>query len=1537
MSYGSDMKAVVSPFAAACTAVTQLAVSLLTEECAMSEYIESLTKYASNACTEVLSGIEHQLERTLQGPCEKVAEKVARLLTEESDPSALSKVDGVSRAALGLLQEASPALASAKEGLEKLGRFLEKVRHCHLTSRPMADQLGGTRDYSLGCALHAPFPMPDCRFCGTDPLTGFVVAVRPRSQIHHMLKALASPKQLVGQLAERALLWAIERLQRKCAEIEERLQRKCAEIAEIAEIGALPTVKTVVEKLLHYAKALSSLGALRKGFEMAIFGCMAGGDTGLQSEMGKILRAVGEKLRGALQQIVVKIVFFVVPVDCSKVAEMKVGALREALAQRGLSTDGKRKELQERLLEALEATPAVPTPSKDGADGDSTEGAEPPCVNDALKIVSFDGDSTEGAEPPSVNDAVRLLNDVANFITQGVDKSSIAEANELIQMLDKEVKELVQILGPESVGGAMRLLNNVANFMTQGVDKSEASIAEANELIQMLEKEVEKLVQILGPESIGGAMKAMREAIEKAMRDALEKAMREAMESTVLSGAGQTARTPQEGGVAAVDEALQLLTMLAHRTGSACAALKKAVRLTKHVSEAILSAQLPDLQVAGNAAITSALLAYKKDATEAQHEELRESARAKIEAYARSLDTLLEDLNKQQVASCQAAPRLTQRKTPANPSLTIPSPLLSFNPSSPLSPQLVETIRSVREAMLPEPKELSELSDASSSELRSLKLDVLGEVKEAFGKSVEGLKLQVLGELAEEAKTAVEDMVDAASNALDELDLGGDGDALGGAILAQGKALMGSLMARASEASLSDMARAARIREVAVAAALRLRRALSLLQVEGSAALLESMTQELVTRHVYESDKRVKALLGCKSKGPSEAELAHAWEAEQRHIKLAMQTKLKELEKRMKHAEEEDDPFRKQLVLNECRAERQALAMAAKGCGDLGEKLNVVLDFLVGFQDELAGMSSKLDAVQGSVAALQQSLERKLGRPVLDVLQERIEQEEHTSRLRLEDVVYIPARGVVADERGKFEVGVNNPAFELLGRDCKVAPPHGLVSFLTREDVEVSSKQLGGAPEAAHVTVTNTAPMAAPEAPWAAFEAAAASFRTSFRKLQAFTLLDADAAPGAELNTSESMPEARAEKARADAPVDAPTDEAAPVAASGPAAATGSPPRRSCLLIAGAAGSGKSTFLKKLLAYLRTEYRELRKKKHPQLQAVVILLVPLGSLVNPMTDLWAEGLKKQYGLTQAQCDELREHVRKGEAEVLFLLDAYDELSASTIGKSLYQANNLEQYRSDEERKANVHSNPVVIYTCRSETLDGVKGGPAEYEKWFLPLAADNEDMDEETEARPYFSQVRIARVDDKVQDYFAAHAALEARKAFERKYGPIPPSNRDVEPDEESFEKAFGGGPDRAKQLVAAYRAATVAAQQASTAGEVGSKPNPTGAAATADAKKKLQKTIKSASELFKSVPIPFNDPSAAERLGMVCLFATLRGPDLLERLQSRHTELASQYGQGAELWSFAQYREAFEAIPELKELVRTPFMQQVRRLRSTA
>eukprot|EP00966_Prymnesium_polylepis_P021298 489931-Prymnesium_polylepis.1 len=123
----------------------------------------------------------------------------------------------------------------------------------------------------------------------------------------------------------------------------------------------------------------------------------------------------------------------------------------------------------------------------------------------------------------------------------------------------------------------------------------------------------------------------------------------------------------------------------------------------------------------------------------------------------------------------------------------------------------------------------------------------------------------------------LEDAADATGDALGSLELGVEGNALGGEMLAQGRALMGSLLARAKDASPSDQARCARIREVAVAVVLCLRGALSLVQAKHAAPLLEAMTAEVV----LESDKRVKALLGCKDKGPSEDELAHAWEAQQ--------------------------------------------------------------------------------------------------------------------------------------------------------------------------------------------------------------------------------------------------------------------------------------------------------------------------------------------------------------------------------------------------------------------------------------------------------------------------------------------------------------------------------------------------------------------------------------------------------------------------------------------------------------------------------
>ena len=144
------------------------------------------------------------------------------------------------------------------------------------------------------------------------------------------------------------------------------------------------------------------------------------------------------------------------------------------------------------------------------------------------------------------------------------------------------------------------------------------------------------------------------------------------------------------------------------------------------------------------------------------------------------------------------------------------------------------------------------------------------------------------------APQTLEIAADAAGDVLDSLELGEEGNALGGKLLGKGKALISSLLARAKDASLPDQVRCARIREVAVAAVLRLRGALSLIPDEGAAPLLEEVTQELVTRHIYDSDKRVKALLGCESKRPSDEELAHAWEAQRGKIQLTMQVRCRE-------------------------------------------------------------------------------------------------------------------------------------------------------------------------------------------------------------------------------------------------------------------------------------------------------------------------------------------------------------------------------------------------------------------------------------------------------------------------------------------------------------------------------------------------------------------------------------------------------------------------------------------------------------------
>ena len=97
------------------------------------------------------------------------------------------------------------------------------------------------------------------------------------------------------------------------------------------------------------------------------------------------------------------------------------------------------------------------------------------------------------------------------------------------------------------------------------------------------------------------------------------------------------------------------------------------------------------------------------------------------------------------------------------------------------------------------------------------------------------------------------------------------------------------------------------------------------------------------------------------------------------------------------------------------------------------------------------------------------------------------------------------------------------------------------------------------------------------------------------------------------------------------------------------------------LLLAGPAGSGKSTFVNELELHILSHYH---KKRQEQGVDVLLLRVSLPTLRNPLSDLFEEALKSPpMSMKDKQIADLRTLIKQGHVEVVFLLDAYDELQA----------------------------------------------------------------------------------------------------------------------------------------------------------------------------------------------------------------------------------------------------------------------------------
>ena len=199
---------------------------------------------------------------------------------------------------------------------------------------------------------------------------------------------------------------------------------------------------------------------------------------------------------------------------------------------------------------------------------------------------------------------------------------------------------------------------------------------------------------------------------------------------------------------------------------------------------------------------------------------------------------------------------------------------------------------------------------------------------------------------------------------------------------------------------------------------------------------------------------------------------------------------------------------------------------------------------------------------------------------------------------------------------------------------------------------------------------------------------------------------------------------------------------------------------KNVLLLSGPAGGGKSTAVEKLKLQILGEYYERRKRENGV--TVVLLPVTLPKLKSPLDSIFEEGCKHAFGgaLRDSQVHELIDLVQAPEStvELLFLLDAYDELSNEARERNLWRTNNLERFRDQQAQPLN---QPKVLFTSRSELFAGKQS----YTRWFVPVEAQTSSKDEESEALSFtmrFGSSHSASSGSDTQQ----HVALSFRDAF---------------------------------------------------------------------------------------------------------------------------------------------------------------------------
>jgi len=416
------------------------------------------------------------------------------------------------------------------------------------------------------------------------------------------------------------------------------------------------------------------------------------------------------------------------------------------------------------------------------------------------------------------------------------------------------------------------------------------------------------------------------------------------------------------------------------------------------------------------------------------------------------------------------------------------------------------------------------------------------------------------------------------------------------------------------------------------------------------------------------------------------------WSEIEDKMDLRLRSRIESLSELREKMDEETDPMQKQILLIDCRKQQVEIRLQLRNVEGIAQSLGIIIAFLDGMQTQLSSINSKLDKVSEEVQRLEN---RVAGRPVLSqILMYLADSEEQSTGIP--DAVFIPTECLHRCEHAKFGFSCQKC------QEDKSADPVFTESTRNKSQklLSIVAEFVGGGKDGRHVFHFINKRLSGDED-------VGSLPHGSIMPKDSATYVEEDGELKEEVTErGQEDSEKKAEGTGKDwqSPVDGPE---------------GNVWKLGSMLIHGPAGSGKSSFAKETIKFVLQHCHYMRNQHDI---TVIPVIVNLPVMKNPLTELFEEGVKRQYGLRESQVFELKEKIQdpKSKIMVVFFLDGYDELKPEIRSKNLFKTNNLEVLRprtsttdSNTNRPDYIFNKlchysfehfPKVVFLCRSDLI-----------------------------------------------------------------------------------------------------------------------------------------------------------------------------------------------------------------------------------------